>query len=359
MKIDERNPITLRFNNKEQEFAYQYSNYPAKIQQIRVVFLLFIMLYSAFGLLDRHMAQEYTNIFLMIRFAVVIPVFVIILLSSFTKMFLKMHNFALLIAFIISGLGIAAMLVMVPTNLSYYGGLFMILYSGFFLIRLGFFHASIGAWVVFIGYVAGSFAINGVSGLDFLAMLFFYFFSIVIGMFGSYYIELFSRRDFIQKEMIAADKREMERRVSKRFQEISRAQEATLLALAKLAESRDIYTVDHVELGLNLGKGFGDLSNATENAVIVNGRVHKLDQVEFGYTSGDYMQPWHFTDNEDRLDLVFTPFKDRTATTNLAIITSEVHQMFGRYNGHVMLDDGSKLEIKDLIGFAEEHHARW
>ncbi len=112
-------------------------------------------------------------------------------------------------------------------------------------------------------------------------------------------------------------------------------------------------------IGLNLGKGFGDLSKATENAVIVNGRIHKLDKVEFGYTSGDYMQPWHFTDNENRLDLVFTPFKDRTATTNLVIITSEVHQMFGRYNGHVILDDGTKLEITDLIGFAEEHHARW
>ena len=112
-------------------------------------------------------------------------------------------------------------------------------------------------------------------------------------------------------------------------------------------------------IGLNLGKGFGDLSKATENAVIVNGRIHKLDKVEFGYTSGDYMQPWHFTDNEGRLDLVFTPFKDRTATTNLVIITSEVHQMFGRYNGHVILDDGTKLEIKNLLGFAEEHHAKW
>jgi len=116
---------------------------------------------------------------------------------------------------------------------------------------------------------------------------------------------------------------------------------------------------DSGTIGLNLGKGFGDLSKAGENAVIVNGRIHKLDKIEFGYTSSDYMQPWHFTDNENRLDLVFTPFKDRTATTNLAIITSEVHQMFGRYNGHVILDDGTKLEIKDLIGFAEEHHARW
>ena len=112
-------------------------------------------------------------------------------------------------------------------------------------------------------------------------------------------------------------------------------------------------------VGLNLGRGFGDLSRATENAVILDGRLHKLGGVAFDYTSGDYMRPWRFTDDEGRLDLTFTPFKDRTARTNLGIIFSEVHQMFGRYNGRAVLDDGTHLEIRDLIGFAEEHRARW
>lgn len=116
---------------------------------------------------------------------------------------------------------------------------------------------------------------------------------------------------------------------------------------------------DRRTIGLNLGKGFGDLSKATENAVIVNGQIHKLAAVRFDYKSGDYMQPWCFTDDEGRIDLTFIPFKDRTARTNLGIIFSEVHQMFGRYHGHVILDDGSILEIRELIGFAEEHHARW
>jgi hypothetical protein len=84
-----------------------------------------------------------------------------------------------------------------------------------------------------------------------------------------------------------------------------------------------------------------------------------LGAVKFVYKSGDYMQPWCFTDDEQRLDLTFTPFKERTARTNLGVIFSEVHQMFGRYNGYVTLDNGNTLEIRDLIGFAEEHHARW
>ena len=116
---------------------------------------------------------------------------------------------------------------------------------------------------------------------------------------------------------------------------------------------------DRRTLGLNLGRGFGDLSAATENAFILDNRIQKLDQVKFDYVSGDYMQPWRFTDNQGRLDLTFTPFKDRLAKTNLGVITSEVHQMFGHYNGQVTTAEGNVILIKNLIGFAEEHQAKW
>jgi hypothetical protein len=112
-------------------------------------------------------------------------------------------------------------------------------------------------------------------------------------------------------------------------------------------------------IGLNLGCGFGDLTKAGENALILGNRIQKLEQVKFNYTSEDYMKPWKFTDDEGRLELTFTPFKERLAQTKLGIIFSEVHQMFGRYNGKVITDDGEDIQLRDLIGFAEEHHARW
>jgi len=111
--------------------------------------------------------------------------------------------------------------------------------------------------------------------------------------------------------------------------------------------------------GLNLGCGFGDLSAASENCIILEGRIHKLEQVRFDYAPGHYMQPWKFSDETGRLDLIFTPFKERLATTRLGIIDSEVHQMFGHYSGHVVTDNGEKLNISQLVGFAEEHRARW
>ncbi len=116
---------------------------------------------------------------------------------------------------------------------------------------------------------------------------------------------------------------------------------------------------DGRRIGLNLGCGFGDLSQATENAIILDGALHKLDLVPFDYTPGKYMRPWRFKDSQGRLDLTFTPFKERLATTDLGPIHSKVHQMFGRYAGRAVLDTGETLEIQDLVGFAEEHHAAW
>ena len=123
--------------------------------------------------------------------------------------------------------------------------------------------------------------------------------------------------------------------------------------------SASSFLPDGRTFGLNLGLGFGDLSAATENAFILDNCIHKLDQVKFEYVSGTYMEPWHFSDNRGRLDLTFTPFRDRLAKTNLGIITSEVHQMFGQYNGHVTTEQGNVISVKDMIGFAEEHHAKW
>jgi hypothetical protein len=81
--------------------------------------------------------------------------------------------------------------------------------------------------------------------------------------------------------------------------------------------------------------------------------------VSFGYNPKEFMQPWHFSDNQGRLEIEFTPFLERVARTNLGIIFSEVHQLFGRYSGTAQTDEGEQLHIRDLIGFAEEHRARW
>ncbi|MFZ5917984.1 MAG: DUF2804 domain-containing protein [Chloroflexota bacterium] len=123
--------------------------------------------------------------------------------------------------------------------------------------------------------------------------------------------------------------------------------------------SASAFLPDGRALGLNLGFGFGDTGAATENALILDGRVHKLGEVHLDYDPTDFMRPWRMVAADGRLALEFVPFYDRTARTNLLLITSEVHQMFGRYHGTATTDDGKVIPLQGIVGFAEEHHARW
>lgn len=117
------------------------------------------------------------------------------------------------------------------------------------------------------------------------------------------------------------------------------------------------FVSDGRRVGLNMGFGFGDNAAATENTVLIDGRIHKLAEVDFTYDNSNFMKPW--TMHSDRVDLTFTPFLERTAKTNLLLIQSEVHQMFGEYAGTVIDDAGTVLPIESLVGWAEEHQARW
>ena len=112
-------------------------------------------------------------------------------------------------------------------------------------------------------------------------------------------------------------------------------------------------------IGLNLGKGFGDLSLATENCFFIDGTMTKLGAVDFVYDPENFTRPWSFISRDDKLKLEFAPFIDRTAKTNMIIIKSEVHQLFGVYRGTLATDAGETVNVNGLVGWAEEHKARW
>lgn len=119
------------------------------------------------------------------------------------------------------------------------------------------------------------------------------------------------------------------------------------------------FLADGRRVGLNMGYGFGDTSAATENALTLDGRLHKFGRLDFKYTSGKFMEPWKMISEDGRLNMEFTPFLERVAKTDLKVLQSEVHQMFGKYNGTAVTDQGETIQIRDLTGFAEEHHAKW
>lgn len=121
---------------------------------------------------------------------------------------------------------------------------------------------------------------------------------------------------------------------------------------------------DGETFGWNLGYGFGDTSAATENMLFYAGRAHKLGRVDFGIP-GDgegrprYMEPWRFTSDDGRFQMEFAPVLDRAARTDLKVLSTSQHQVFGRFTGRAVLDGGQTVEVRDFPGFAEKVRNRW
>ena len=118
--------------------------------------------------------------------------------------------------------------------------------------------------------------------------------------------------------------------------------------------------VDGRAFGFNIGYGFGDTSAATENMVFVDGKAHKLADVTFHMPAGaPETGPWRFTSSDGRFEMTFEPVVDRADTIDLALFKTVQHQVFGKFSGRVVLDDGTALEIDSLMGFAERVRNRW
>lgn len=122
-------------------------------------------------------------------------------------------------------------------------------------------------------------------------------------------------------------------------------------------------TVEGRPFGFNIGYGFGDTSAASENMLFYDGTAHKLEQLTFLIPQkdgkDDFMSPWKFTSSDGRFEMDFTPVLDRVSCTNVGIICSDQHQVFGYFNGTARLDDGRVVKIENLLGFAEKVYNKW
>lgn len=141
---------------------------------------------------------------------------------------------------------------------------------------------------------------------------------------------------------------------------------------------------DNIPFGFNIGYGFGDTSAASENMLFYNHKAYKLADVTFHIpmkpkkykTKGsccsqsgitidtadmieDYLAPWKFTSSDGRFEMDFEPIIDRHADSNVGLIRSNQHQVFGKFSGIAILDDGTEIRIKDLMGFAEKVYNKW
>ena len=110
--------------------------------------------------------------------------------------------------------------------------------------------------------------------------------------------------------------------------------------------------------GWNLGYGFGNTSAASENVIFYDGNDNKFDDIVFNI-SDNYTDAWTIKSSDGRFDMDFEPIIDRNALIDVKVIMTDQHQVFGRMSGTAILDDGTKIKVKDFLCFAEKVHNRY
>ena len=111
------------------------------------------------------------------------------------------------------------------------------------------------------------------------------------------------------------------------------------------------------QVGFSVGYNSADSALGTENAFFLDGKLQKLSQVSFHIPSGRH-NPWRFTSNDGRLEMVFSPHQERDESHKMFLYSLKRRQLFGSFTGKVILDDGSELEFQNISGMAERRKSR-
>lgn len=106
----------------------------------------------------------------------------------------------------------------------------------------------------------------------------------------------------------------------------------------------------------------GDESSATETCLFWDGKAHKIGAVDVEkFPKGRYMEEWKFISEDGRFNMTMTPTYDHHTETIIGVeeLSMKCHQVNGIYNGNVVLDDGTVVEIKDMHSWCEYVENSW
>ena len=112
------------------------------------------------------------------------------------------------------------------------------------------------------------------------------------------------------------------------------------------------------DLAIQLGAKWTEGTGENENGLFVQGRLHKIhEELQWNYDRSDWLRPWRM--EGPRASVTFHPFHERVAKTNLLVLAGETHQCFGEFEGWASTDDGERVVLDGLTGWAEEARNRW
>ncbi len=199
----------LRFPDELEE-AFREDYFQKSVKQLRFGIILGASLYALFGFLDVWIFPSVKLQTWFVRYAVVLPACILVLLFSFSAHFKKYMQLMVFCVVLIAGAGIIAMMVIVqsPMNYFHFAGLLLVIMYSYTFSKLRFAYTTLASWLI-----VGMYEVAAISMLHtplpvFLNDNFFYFAANLIGMFSTYHRELYLRKDFYQSRMMQVLERE-------------------------------------------------------------------------------------------------------------------------------------------------------
>jgi len=198
-------PLTINFADAEFEKSFRKNHFEKSVGILRLALLTSLLLYGAFGLLDKMSSPDYYPLFFAVRFYIVIPYLLLFWGVSFLKGFHKSWQFSSSFALIVAGAGIIYMLHKDPGNLYYYGGLFLIFMGGYFYLKLRFVFAAASGVILILIYSFSFFILPRTADSSITTIIIgnsFFLASNVICMIGLYSSERLDRISFYRLHLL-------------------------------------------------------------------------------------------------------------------------------------------------------------
>ena len=207
-------PWTLKFvegsGHLEKPFLYEYAL--ISLHHSRIAIALGILMVVSFGAMDLIVLTDNKNLVMSIRYGVIVPFQVAFLLFTFSQFFFDKMQASLTGMVMFTGLGLSAIVIVVPVDTSpmYFAGHMLVIFFAYAFLRLRFIWANVAGWLILAAFVIADYVFTSTPFVEQFMRVFFMSSTCFLGMFVAYSSEYYARRYFFLREVLEQRKVELE-----------------------------------------------------------------------------------------------------------------------------------------------------